>query len=308
MYSTLPETFYIDLEEDIMNAVFHTVGVFLVLLLATQVVRKSKWIAVALYGVLTIVLSFTLIRQNGTAEGSTVNTWFTWAKLYSVIAGCLLITYINYTKNGLRKLTQWLVFAILAVNILEAVGRDLEIFIRGDAFAVFGYGQAPAETAKFGIYHLLNALAGLLNIIALSGWESMEVKSNGSGKDLLWRDLRPFWIGSYTIWNFAYIYNCVPAHAGYGIAVLAAAFVAGLFLNEGTWLQARAYTLGLWMLYVMSFTSLVDAPGNFIALPYNGVALTVVSSVSFILNLVFAWLAIKQRQSRFLPWPKKIWE
>lgn len=291
-----------------MNAVLHAVGVFLVLLLANQVIRKSKWIAIAIFGILTIILSFTLIKQNGTTQGSSVNTWFTWAKLYSVIAGCLLITYINYTKHGLTKLTQWLIFGILTINILEAVARDLELFFLGDALAVFGYKQAPSTFAKYGIYHLLNALAGLLNIIGLSGWENIEVKSNGSGKDLIWKDLRPFWIGNYTIWNFAYIYNCIPIHAGYGIAVLAAAFIAGIFLNEGTWLQARAYTLGLWMLYVMSFTAIVDAPGNFIAIPYNNVILLVVSSASFILNLVFAWLAIKQRQSRLLPWPKKIWE
>jgi len=73
-----------------MNAVLHAVGVFLVLLLANQIIRKSKWVALAIYGVLTIILSFTLIKQNGTTQGTSVNTWFTWAKLYSVIAGCLL--------------------------------------------------------------------------------------------------------------------------------------------------------------------------------------------------------------------------
>lgn len=291
-----------------MNAVIHSVGIFLVLLIANQIIRKAKWIALTIYGVLTIILSFTLIKQNGSMEGSSVNSWFTWAKLYSVIAACLLITYVNYSKKGLTRLTQWLIFGILTVNILEAVARDLELFFMGDALAMFGYGQKPEQFAVYGIYHLLNALAGLLCIIGLSGWEDMEVRSNGMGKDLIWKDLRPFWIGNYTIWNFAYIYNCIPIHAGYGIAVLAAAFVAGLFLNEGTWLQARAYTLGLWLLYVMSFTALVDTPGNFIPIPYNNIALISVSAVSFILNLVFAWLAIKQRQSRFLPWPQKIWE
>ena len=56
----------------------------------------------------------------------------------------------------------------------------------------------------------------------------------------------------------------------------------------GSWLQARAYTLSGWMMYVMAVTPFIDAPGHYISLPYTPLALNLVSGLSLALNAAFA--------------------
>ncbi len=268
-----------------MFAILHSLLVLVALLALNELCRKSRWITLAIFLVLPVFLTGTLWLENATRPGSSVNSWFDWAKVYSVLFACVWFTGMNYTKLGTKNWAKFIAAAILAVNILEACVRDMELFFRGDALGMFGLGQAPI--GSFGLYHLMNAAAGILSIVTLSGWHGMR-NEGGKSRDLVWPDMRVLWIIAYDVWNFAYIYNCVPIHAGFGIAVLLACTIPSLFVKKGTWLQARAYTLAGWMMYVMAFTSFIDTPGNYIALPYTPLALNLVSGLSLALNVAFA--------------------
>ncbi len=61
-----------------------------------------------------------------------MNSWFHYAKLYAATAGCIGFMMLKY-KWGIGK-THWFKvfpFAIVAINILIAVGSDFESGIRG---------------------------------------------------------------------------------------------------------------------------------------------------------------------------------
>ncbi|GAC1424606.1 MAG: DUF5692 family protein [Acidobacteriaceae bacterium] len=273
-----------------MSAVLHTILVFVALLALNNLCRRSKWIALAFFLVLPLVLTGTVWTDNGTAAGSSVNSWFHWAKVYSVLFGCLWITALNYTKLGEHNWAKFIVAAIVAVNILEGVVRDMQLFFVGDQIAIFGAGQAAI--GRYGVYHLMNAAAGALAIATLSGWNGIR-SEGGRSRDLIWPDMQLLWIVAYSLWNFAYIYNCVPIHAAFGIAVL---LIPSLFIKKGIWLQARGYTLAGWMMYVMAVTPFIDKPGNHIALPYTAVPLIAVSGISLALNLWFAAVHFGKRR------------
>lgn len=273
-----------------MTGIVHTMLVLLILIGLNEAVRKSKWISVAFYVALPIALT-PLFIANATAPGSSVNSWFDWVKLYSVLFACVWYTGLNYTSLGNRNWAKFVAMAILAINIGEAVARDMELFFLGDQIGMFAPEQIVGGikgNGQYQYYHLMNAVAGILSIITLSGWNAMRVEGDRA-RDFVWPDLRVLWIIAYDVWNFAYIYNCVPWHAAFGFVVLSACTIPSLLIKKGTWLQARAYTLAGWMMYVMAATTFIDAPGNYVALPYNPIALYAISGLSLLLN---AWFAV----------------
>ncbi len=273
-----------------MMGIVHTILVLLILIGLNEAVRKSKWIAIAFYVALPIALT-PLFIANATAPGSSVNSWFDWVKLYSVLFACLWYTGLNYTSLGTKNWAKFVAMAILAINIGEAVARDMELFFQGDHIGMFAPEQIVGGVkgnGSYQYYHLMNAVAGVLSIITLSGWNGMRVEGD-KARDFLWPDLRLLWIIAYDVWNFAYIYNCVPWHAAFGFVVLSACTIPSLLIKKGTWLQARAYTLAGWMMYIMAATTFIDAPGHYVALPYDPLALYAVSGLSLLLN---AWFAV----------------
>ncbi|MBN2626038.1 MAG: hypothetical protein JXA95_05175, partial [Spirochaetales bacterium] len=113
-----------------------------------------------------------------------------------------------------------------------------------------------------GIWNYMNGIAGVLNIIAITGWFGIVVrKETGKDKsrDMLWPDMLWFWIISYDIWNFVYTYNCLPHHAWYaGFALLLAPTLCAFTLGKGAWLQHRAQTLALWCMFAQTFPRFQD--------------------------------------------------
>ena len=97
-----------------------------------------------------------------------------------------------------------------------------------------------------------------------------------------------FWIIAYDIWNFVYIWFCVPEHAVFGFAVLASCTIPSIFIKRGTWIQARAFTLAAWMMYVFTFTSFIDSESIAIALPDHPALLTLAGGISLAANAAFA--------------------
>ena len=98
----------------------------------------------------------------------------------------------------------------------------------------------------------MNGIAGIINIITISGWFGIII-SHDKQKDMIWP-----WIIAYDVWNFAYVYNCVGDHSFYaGAALLISCTLAAFFVKKGSWLQARAQTLAFWMMFTMSYPTFV---------------------------------------------------
>ena len=58
-----------------------------------------------------------------------------------------------------------------------------------------------------GPWNIINGIAGILNILTISGWVGIFVSKDRS-RDMIWPDQLWFWIIAYDLWNFAYVYNC----------------------------------------------------------------------------------------------------
>ncbi len=220
------------------------------LILLNELARMSKWTSLILFLLLPIVLSF-FVWPKTAVEGTSVDTWFHWAKVYSVLIACVGFTAIRYSERLAGK--KWvLVFPplILAVNILEAVIRDFECYAYN--------GVVDGITIIGGPWNIMNGIAGILNIILISGWFGIFI-SKGKKKDMLWPDMLWFWIIAYDLWNFAYIYNAIPIHAFYaGAALLLSCTIPVFLIQKGAWIQNRAFTLGIWMMFVMALPSFQD--------------------------------------------------
>ncbi|HEY4391755.1 MAG TPA: DUF5692 family protein, partial [Paenibacillus sp.] len=242
------------------------------LMLVNELARMSKWVSLALFLVLPIVLTIA-VWPNTAGEGSSVGTWFHWVKVYSALAGCLGFMALRFIK-GMDKNKYMLMFPaiILAINILEAVIRDFQVYsLNGMVDGVMMIG---------GPWNIMNGIAGLLNIITISGWMGIVV-SKGRSRDMVWPDQLWFWIIAYDIWNFAYVYNCVSDHSYYaGAALLISCTIPAFFIKKGAWLQHRAQTLAIWMMFTMSFPAFVGESKFAVQSSHSETALWVVSSLS----------------------------
>lgn len=109
-----------------------------------------------------------------------------------------------------------------------------------------------------GSWNIMNGVAGLLNMIAICGWVGIII-SKESTKDMIWPDMIWPWIIAYDLWNFAYTYNCIADHSFYaGLALLVSCTVSAFFIKKGAWLQHRAQTLALWIMFIMTIPSFAD--------------------------------------------------
>ena len=253
--------------------------VLFILMLINEVARRSKWFSIFLCVILPIILTI-FVWTKTAGEGSSTGTWFHWVKVYSALAGCLGFMGIRYIK-GWKDNKYILMFPaiILAVNILEAVIRD---------FQCFGYAEGIVDGVWMvgGPWNILNGIAGILNILTISGWVGIFVGKD-KNKDMLWPDQLWFWVIAYDIWNFAYVYNCVSDHSFYaGAALLISCTIPALFIKKGAWIQHRAYTLAAWMMFTMSFPNFVQDSKFAVQSSHNTTALFIVSLVSLIVNVI----------------------
>lgn len=246
------------------------------LMLVNELARSSKWFSLVIFLVLPIVLPFTVWNHTAGA-GSSVGTWFHWAKVYSALAGGLGFMALRFIK-GLDKNKYLLMFPplILALNIMEAVVRDFQCYSLN--------GLVDGVVMVGGPWNIMNGIAGIMNIITISGWMGIFI-SKDKYKDMLWPDQLWFWIIAYDLWNFAYVYNCVSDHAFYaGAALLISCTIPAFFIKKGAWLQHRAQTLAAWMMFVMCFPNFVDASVFAVKSSHNETALWVISALALVSN------------------------
>lgn len=247
------------------------------LILINELARINKWFSLAIFLVLPAILPFAVWKHTA-VPGSSVGTWFHWAKVYSALAGCLGFLAIRNIKGwSANKYALMFPPLILSINILEAVARDFQSYsVNGMVDGVLTIG---------GPWNIMNGIAGLINIITITGWMGIFI-GRDQKKDMLWPDMLWFWIIAYDLWNFAYVYNCVSDHAFYaGAALLISCTIPAFFIKKGAWLQHRAQTLAIWMMFVMTFPNFVDTSIFAVKSSHSTTALWVVSGLALASNI-----------------------
>lgn len=260
------------------------IGIFVLfaLMAFNEFGRSTKWGGISLFIIVPIILTIfvwptTAARGNEYGTG----TWFNWVKTYSALAGCVWFMGLRYMpKLREKKWALALPAIILAVNILEAAIRD---------FQVFSYGAWDGAIidnlwVMSGPWNIMNGIAGLLNIIAICGWAGIFI-SKSDTKDMIWPDMIWSWIIAYDIWNFAYTYNCISDHSFYcGLILILACTIPAFFIKKGAWLQHRAQTLALWIMFVMTIPQFADRVAP-VATTHNPIAFFTLSLISLLVNI-----------------------
>jgi hypothetical protein len=265
-----------------------------------EFVRLSKRVSVTMFMVLPALLTI-LWLVRGKNE---ITSWFTWVKVYSALAGSLIYMVIRFTDY--HKKHKWyinLVPAILAVNILEAAVRELQVGIAGFNGMVDGMYYIS------GGWNYANAAAGILNMLLICGWVGI-IGTNGKRKDMLWKDQTLLYIIAYGVWNISYVYSCAPGNSFYsGIALNIAATIPALFWAKGTWMQTRAHTLCFWMMWVMTFPYFFAVGSTFnVKVSYNPAANWTLALASLVLNVILAvWQVYRIVKYRINPLKDEIW-
>jgi hypothetical protein len=156
-------------------AVFGWLALLGASLALNEFTRKSKWFALFMFLVLPLTLAFAVWPRTA-APGTTMGVWFYHVKVWSVLAACLGFMAIRYIPAVARN--KWaLAFPalILAVNIAEAVVRDFEVY------ALQATGQVINGMATLsGPWNIMNGIAGILNLVTISGWLGIFVSKNKS--------------------------------------------------------------------------------------------------------------------------------
>jgi hypothetical protein len=247
--------------------------------------RSTKWGGIVLFLVVPALLTI-FVWPTTAAPGNEygTGTWFNWVKTYSALAGCLGFMAIRYIP-GLAQRKWALCFPplILALNILEACIRDFQCF----SYGAWTGASVDNLWVMSGPWNIMNGIAGLLNIATICGWLGIFV-SKDKTRDMIWPDMIWPWIISYDLWNFAYTYNCIADHSFYcGLALLISCTIPAFFIKKGAWLQHRAQTLALWIMFVMTIPSFADriAP---VPTTHNPRAFFAVSFAALASNLALA--------------------
>ena len=137
------------------------------------------------------------------------------------------------------------------------------------AFNELGRSKPWAGITLFGIVPLL---------LTIFVWPTTAAPGNEYGTGT-WFNI------AYDLWNFAYTYNCISDHSAYcGLALLLSCTIPTFFIKRGAWLQHRAQTLGLWIMFIMTVPQFADriAP---IPTTHNPAAFLVVSAIALAFNL-----------------------
>ena len=249
------------------------------LIALNEITRRWKWAGLAFFVALPVALTL-FVWPTTAGPGSSTGTWFHWVKVYSALAGCLGFMAIRYIPK--LAANRWaLLFppAILGLNILEACVRDFQVGAMG------ADGMVDGVYMVSGPWNYMNGVAGVINLVTICGWMGIII-SRDKSKDMVWPDMLWFWIIAYDLWNFAYVYNCVGDHSFYaGAALLISCTIPAFFIKKGAWLQHRAHTLALWMMFTMAVPAFVTASQFSVSASHNPAALFTVSALSLAANL-----------------------
>jgi hypothetical protein len=293
------------------------IAVFGILFLLNELTRRNTVAGFVCFVVMPIILSilwFTVLSD------TTYTDWFHLAKVYSSTAGCIGFWCIRHLHGTNKKTGKvWTLSTnrialcfpplILAINICEAVARDIEVGIN---YVQGGMLSDEAMYVLGGPWNYMNAIAGILNIITITGWFGICIRkktSKDKSQDMLWPDMMWFWIVAYDLWNFAYTYNCLPGHAWYcGFALLLAPTVCAFTVAKGAWLQHRAQTLAIWCMFAQTVPSFLDKGKFSVESTHNPNSLFVWSLAALLANVaVFVFMIYKVVKTKRNPYKGELY-
>lgn len=288
--------------------------IFAGLFLFNEFSRRSKWAGFISFFALPVVLT---ILWSTALKDVTYTDWFHLAKVYSATIGCIGFWCIRFIEKkdasgkviwrlADNKIALCFPPLILAVNIIEAVSRDIEV---GMTYWQQNSGAIEGEITGVmgGSWNFMNAGAGILNIITITGWFYIVIRketAKDKSRDMLWPDMLWFWIVAYDLWNFVYTYNCIPTHAWYaGFALLLAPTLCSFTVGKGAWLQHRAHTLAIWCMFAQTFPAFQDNSAFVVRSTYNPVIYTALGAVALGANVaVFVYMIYKIRKTKRNPY------
>lgn len=286
----------------------YTIGSIVAIILFTgmwviinEVTRRSKALSIIGYCVLPVAVGILIFV--GVLGSPTGKTWFGWVKLISALIGVYGFMLIRFTKLGRKKFAVIFPVAILSINIMEAIYREFEVFMTYKTIEVDPGGIVILG----GVWNILNCIAGILCIVTLTGFAKIRVSKDKS-KDMIWADMTWMYIIGYTLWNMAYVYNCISTRSMYaGVSILVAALIAEFFFKKGAWLQHRAQILSLYALFSLSFD--FQASEYFKIVPvYKESMWMLISVVSFVFNIgVFVYMIYTMRKNKKNPLKEEIY-
>lgn len=247
-----------------------------------EVARRSKLSSIAIFCILPVALAVLVFA--GVSGSPAGKTWFGWVKVVSALIGVYGFLLIRHTKLGEGRFAAIFPGTILSLNIAEAVYREFEVFATYKAMTVDPSGIQILG----GYWNILNAIAGILTIVTLTGFVGIKV-SKDKTRDMVWPDMTWMYIWGYTLWNFAYVYNCISTRSMYaGFGILAAALIAEYFFKKGAWLQHRAQILTVYAFFSLT-VDYQSSPLFQIVPVYKTVMWQTISIISFAFNIgVFA--------------------
>lgn len=271
------------------------------LLLLNEASRRIKWLSIFLYGLLPILLALGVFK--GVLGSPSGKSWFGWVKVISALAGVWGFMLIRFTSLGQKKFASIYPVAILSINIAEAVFREFEVFTTYKSLTV----DSGGITIWGGSWNILNGIAGILCILTLTGFSGIRVSKDKS-RDMIWPDMTWMYIVGYTLWNFAYVYNCISTRSMYaGVTILLAAIIAEFGFKRGAWLQHRAQTLSLFAMFTLS-VDFQQSPYFQIYPTYNPSLLLGLSALAFLFNAgVFAYMLYTIKRHKKNPIKQEIY-
>ncbi len=249
-----------------------------VLLGLNELSRRSLRLSLLAFVVLPLVLA--VLVFSGVLGSPTGRTWFGWVKVVSALIGVYGFLSIRYSKLGQTKFAAYFPVSILSINIAEAVYREVEVFMTYKTLTVDPGGIVILG----GSWNIFNAISGVLCIVTLTGFIGIRTSKDGK-HDMVWPDMTWMYIVAYTLWNFAYVYNCISTRAMYaGFGILLAALIAEFFSKKGVWLQHRAQILSLYAMFSLSFDFQAN-PWFQVYPTYTESGMLIISLTAFIFNL-----------------------
>lgn len=222
-----------------------------------------------------------------TAKGTNMDNWFSHAKVLSSAAGALIFVGLRFSTRIRRmKWYYTLPALILAINMAEAVIREFEVATYTTPVVVDGMQYVG------GIWNNINAWAGLINLLLISGWFGIVILKD-KHNTMCWPDMVWTWVIGYDLWNAVYCYNVLGSRGFYALSSLLIATVIAHKRKDGSWLQHRAGTLAVMNYVMFTFPHLLFRPELTVTNAWNPVVMTSVAVIALVWNVVIAVIQVK---------------